>query len=187
MNIIKNNFSSMKKASETSRPDWFDRDNPPRLDMQERSGTLSAQAIRALEKEHADRFAGVRGRVALGLLYLWHDHWDEAHRIAQADEGEAHHDLLHAILHRREKDFSNAEYWFRSAGRNAAFDVLGGRLAKLTLEDPLRAAIVPYGRWSPAGFSAAVKNALNGDRKNDAPLRAVQAEEIITFFETLDA
>jgi hypothetical protein len=155
--------------------------------MQERSGTLSAQAIRALEKEHADRFAGVRGRVALGLLYLWHDHWDEAHRIAQADEGEAHHDLLHAILHRREKDFSNAEYWFRSAGRNAAFDVLGGRLAKLTLEDPLRAAIVPYGRWSPAGFSAAVKNALNGDRKNDAPLRAVQAEEIITFFETLDA
>jgi hypothetical protein len=169
-------------AFETAWPDWFDRRNPPRLDLGKRPGTLSLQAVRSLEREHPERFAGVRGRVALGLLYLWHDHWEEAHHVAQADEGESHHDLLHAILHRREKDFPNSAYWFRGAGDNAAFELLTARAAKLLLESPLRASVLPEGQWSSAGFLASVRRKKDED---EPLLRALQAQEIIAFFETL--
>ena len=50
---------------------------------------------------------------ALAWLYL--DELDRAHEVCQAmpDEIGAH---LHAIVHRREGDFSNALYWYRRAG-----------------------------------------------------------------------
>lgn len=50
---------------------------------------------------------------------LWHDaqgHWDEAHEIAQAvEDGDGA--WVHAYLHRKEGDQSNAEYWYSRAGR----------------------------------------------------------------------
>ncbi|WP_288429005.1 hypothetical protein [uncultured Spirosoma sp.] len=52
------------------------------------------------------------------LRALWHDangQWEEAHNIAQAREGEASHDRLHAYLHRKEGDDWNAGYWYRRA------------------------------------------------------------------------
>ena len=50
---------------------------------------------------------------ALAWLYL--DDLDRAHAVCQAmpDPTGAH---LHAIVHRREGDFSNALYWYRRAG-----------------------------------------------------------------------
>jgi len=39
--------------------------------------------------------------------------WDEAHRIAQAHEGDATADWLHAVLHKIEGDADNARYWYR--------------------------------------------------------------------------
>lgn len=45
--------------------------------------------------------------------------WDKAHKMAQADEGEAGA-RVHAYLHRVEGDLANATYWYRRAGRPAA-------------------------------------------------------------------
>ena len=45
--------------------------------------------------------------------------WDEAHAIAQAHEGEALFDWLHAVLHKIEGDAGNARYWYRRAARMA--------------------------------------------------------------------
>lgn len=61
---------------------------------------------------------------ALGpaLRALWFDargDWDRAHQEAQEDpsrEGS----WVHAYLHRREGDVSNAGYWYSRAGRPAA-------------------------------------------------------------------
>ena len=47
----------------------------------------------------------------LSGLWLWHDGLDESHRISQdlsSDTGS----FWHAIMHRREGDFSNAKYWY---------------------------------------------------------------------------
>ncbi|MCG6858715.1 MAG: hypothetical protein LJE67_11695 [Salaquimonas sp.] len=42
--------------------------------------------------------------------------WNVAHELAQAHEGEAIFDRLHALLHRIERDYDNARYWYRRAG-----------------------------------------------------------------------
>jgi len=53
------------------------------------------------------------------LRALWHDardDWDAAHRIAQDDDSRDAA-WVHAYLHRREGDISNARYWYARAGR----------------------------------------------------------------------
>ena len=60
---------------------------------------------------------------ALAWLYL--DELDRAHEVCQTMEGPTGAEL-HAIVHRREGDFWNAQYWYRRAGEG------GGEGAKLT-------------------------------------------------------
>ena len=53
------------------------------------------------------------------LLALWVEaqgQWDEAHRIVQESE-ERSAAWVHAYLHRKEGDTSNAGYWYSRAGR----------------------------------------------------------------------
>jgi len=51
------------------------------------------------------------------LLALWHDangNWNEAHNIVQEIET-ADGSWMHAYLHRKEGDESNARYWYNRA------------------------------------------------------------------------
>jgi hypothetical protein len=53
------------------------------------------------------------------LLALWHDakgDWASAHQTAQ-DIDNATGAWIHAYLHRKEGDSSNAGYWYRHAGK----------------------------------------------------------------------
>jgi len=50
------------------------------------------------------------------LWFEWKGDWETAHRIAQEQEG-ADAAWVHAYLHRKEGDTSNAGYWYRRAGR----------------------------------------------------------------------
>jgi hypothetical protein len=62
-------------------------------------------------------------KLDLALQALWWDakgDWKEAHEHAQQDEGNPRCDWVHAYLHRKEGDASNARYWYRQAGRPAA-------------------------------------------------------------------
>ena len=54
---------------------------------------------------------------------LWWDakgDWGKAHESAQRDEG-ADGSWVHAYLHRKEGDLSNAKYWYLRADRPAAY------------------------------------------------------------------
>ena len=56
---------------------------------------------------------------SLALAGLWWDakgDWTRAHEAAQQDEGVAG-SWVHAYLHRKEGDGSNASYWYSKAGR----------------------------------------------------------------------
>ena len=56
------------------------------------------------------------------LQGLWHDakgDWDEAHHCAQRQD-DAAGAWVHAYLHRVEGDLSNADYWYRRAGKPAS-------------------------------------------------------------------
>ncbi len=53
------------------------------------------------------------------LVALWHDKkgdWEAAHNISQ-DVKSPEGSLVHAYLHRKERDLSNASYWYSRAGR----------------------------------------------------------------------
>lgn len=53
------------------------------------------------------------------LKALWYDargDWDAAHRVAQDIESPVG-SWIHAYLHRKEGDLSNAAYWYRRAGK----------------------------------------------------------------------
>ena len=59
------------------------------------------------------------GGLSLALAGLWWDakgNWKRAHESAQQDEGPAG-SWVHAYLHRKEGDASNAGYWYRRAGK----------------------------------------------------------------------
>ena len=61
--------------------------------------------------------------LGLALTALWWDakgDWKSAHEHAQQDEGNPACDWVHAYLHRKEGDASNARYWYRQAGKAAA-------------------------------------------------------------------
>lgn len=57
--------------------------------------------------------------ISHNLVALWQDangNWDEAHTIVQETSG-LEGDLIHAYLHRKEGDLSNASYWYSRAGK----------------------------------------------------------------------
>ena len=159
-----------------------------------RPGLLDERAARQAAKLTSGLLPPENLPVFQGLVFLWHDHWTPAHEAAQSREGEPDHDLLHAILHRREGDFANAGYWFRGAGKHACYPILERNLASA---DPgsFRAgapsgapADIPGmegGRWSPSAFLASVrKRVQSGEAETSAgsiALRLIQAEEIRAF------
>ncbi|MDQ3000013.1 MAG: hypothetical protein M3Y08_01940 [Fibrobacterota bacterium] len=118
-----------------------------------------------------------------GLSLLWHDRWDDAHDIAQSREGERDFDLLHAILHRREGDFANSDYWFRSVGKHPCYPILERRLASAPIGET-RDILIPLGKWSPAAFVAEVRKNARGSSEPE-PLIRVQAEEFHALAEWL--
>jgi len=65
--------------------------------------------------------------LSMATRALWWDakgDWAKAHECAQADEGETGA-WVHAYLHRKEGDSSNAGYWYRRAGKPPASGSLG--------------------------------------------------------------
>jgi hypothetical protein len=70
------------------------------------------------------------------LAGLWWDgkgDWDRAHEAAQAQD-DAAGAAVHAYLHRKEGDLSNAAYWYRRAGRKVATGTLEQEWGALATE-----------------------------------------------------
>jgi hypothetical protein len=67
-----------------------------------------------------ESLTGERPPSGLGapLRALWHDargDWNRAHEIVQAEKNKSA-ERVHAYLHRKEGDLSNADYWYNRAG-----------------------------------------------------------------------
>jgi len=64
--------------------------------------------------------------LSVALAGLWWDakgDWTKAHESAQKDEGQSGA-WVHAYLHRKEGDSSNAAYWYSRAGKSPARSTL---------------------------------------------------------------
>jgi hypothetical protein len=87
-------------------------------------------------QQFRDSFTGDQPPRELGfaLAGLWWDakgDWTRAHESAQQDEGPAGA-WVHAYLHRKEGDASNAEYWYGRAGKAPARISLEQEWAEIT-------------------------------------------------------
>jgi len=92
-------------------------------------------------------------RAALAGLWLYHDFLHESHALSQ-DVHSATGSFWHAIMHRREGDFSNAKYWYARCRHHPAYAAIaaeGAKALKDSHQAPTLAALV-RGQWEPDGF-----------------------------------
>lgn len=79
---------------------------------------------RMIEAALGDPEIASKPSVAAGL-WLFVDDLESAHEVCQAS-GAPTCSMWHAILHRREGDFSNAAYWLHRAGAHPALKSIAG-------------------------------------------------------------
>lgn len=162
---------------------------PASLGPERRLGVQSTAEIDAeLAKAFPARFTPAMRDLFTAGAYLWHDHLDAAHNIAQSIET-ADGSLLHGLMHRREPDYGNAKYWFRRVGAHPAFLSLAVRASELfekADESDLHSRLLPNKTWDPFAFVDAVEDAMEGQFKSRIPLlQQVQKLEFECFFENL--
>ena len=136
----------------------------PDLGSRERLQSLTVAEAFA----HARILDAEQARCCLAGLWLLCDFLDESHTISQGIAS-AEGSFWHAIMHRREGDFSNAKYWFRKVGQHPVYDLLA-------LEEDVQ------GDWDPAGFVDECQAALRtGGAAADRCRRLQQREWELLF------
>ncbi len=143
-----------------------------------------ATVSNALPGSEAERTA-----VAAGL-HLLYDDLDGSHALSQTIEGRGKNrngDYWHAIMHRREPDYGNSQYWFRRVGPHPVFAELPAVLDRVRQEfssamlEEWVPRLVSNGRWDPMAFVDASEAAA--DHPGETAFR--QALEEIQHFEML--
>jgi hypothetical protein len=71
----------------------------------------------------------------LAGLWLWHDGLEECHGIAQ-NLHNATGSFWHAIMHRREGDFSNSKYWYARTGNHPSLATLAAQAGPIVADMP---------------------------------------------------
>ncbi len=161
---------------------------PAGLGSGPRSGVESIAALNsavdAALKEVA--FDKRRSDLVRALILLWHDHLEASHVIAQRYEEDADGSYVHAIMHRREPDYSNAKYWFHRVRQHPTYATLADRAGELLGDDAgLRAALTPRGQWDAVAFVDACEEAASLP-DHDPLVRRLQAMQQAEFENLLD-
>lgn len=117
-------------------------------------------------------------------VWLLHDYLDESHTISQGIDTSSG-SFWHAIMHRREGDFSNAKYWFRHVGQHPVYENLEMRATEIAAEHG-EAAVVQQlsvgNKWQPSGFVDLCQSAQRGRTSTrDACLDVQQVEWELLF------
>ena len=92
-------------------------------------------------------------KAMLSGLWLYFDFLDESHTISQSLPNETG-SFWHAIMHRREGDFSNSKYWYARCADHPALPAMAAAAGKIVNQMPADKSLlrlVATG-WNPNGF-----------------------------------
>jgi hypothetical protein len=129
-------------------------------------------ALNALSVETAFAHAKVvdpeMARCCVSGAWLICDYLDESHTISQGIDSPSG-SFWHAIMHRREGDFSNAKYWLRRVGSHVVYD----RLSKATGQKS----------WDAFAFVDQCEQAVRSGAGDVERLRKLQQQEWEELFD----
>lgn len=120
----------------------------------------------------------------LAGLWLYHDFLDESHAVSQSI-ADAAGSFWHAIMHRREGDFSNSKYWFRRVGAHPVFADLGAFAASqfAASSDSRLASLATAPAWDPFAFVDLCQRALGAGTPLEDAARRLQEREWWLLFD----
>ena len=89
----------------------------------------------------------------LSALYLWHDYLDASHKISQAISSSTG-SFWHAVMHRREGDFSNSKYWYARCADHPVMAIISAQANPVLNPLPVDKSILKLtmNGWNPAAF-----------------------------------
>ena len=128
----------------------------------------------------ADKAASTRRALCRAALFLWNDDVHAAHKIVQPLENNATANAIHAIVHRREGDFSNALGWWRKTGTHPLLHEIGVAAHVL---NGAREYSQLFGMGDVFDAAAFVKLCDNAAPNNEDFLRRIQAIELEKTYE----
>ena len=134
---------------------------------------------------HAKVADGEMGACCVSGVWLLHDFLDESHTISQGIETSSG-SFWHAIMHRREGDYSNSKYWLRRVGRHPVFEALGqraGELAAIRGADRTAKKLLTGGTWEPSEFVDLCQAAVRGQGADEELCRDIQQAEWELLFD----
>jgi hypothetical protein len=127
-------------------------------------------------------------------LFQVHDALERSHTLAQMIEGRGRHragDYWHAIMHRREPDYGNANYWFRQVGAHPIHAELASR-ASLLLASTAHAEVAQWrsrlalpGRWDSPAFVDLCEHAAAAESRPFGEIaRRIQWTEMLLLLDS---
>ena len=168
----------MTSPSPSFRPEQYGPIVAPLLTIQESMSLGPATTNRAAEsqlkglsaktlfpQQHVKR--PEMAELCLAGLWLLHGYLDESHDISQrikSSEGS----YWHGLMHRREPDFSNAEYWFARVGYHSVMQSLAEQVPAMARKadlDAYSAFLAEQQEWNAAKFVDLCKAVLNNRSK----------------------
>lgn len=111
-------------------------------------GNLDPKTLLAGKVVHDDDAELLRG-----ALYLWHDYLPQSHTIFQGDSRSVG-SFWHAIMHRREGDFSNSKHWYARCTDHPALPMLAVQTNSVLNPLPVDKSILKLtmNGWNPDAF-----------------------------------